>query len=263
MPLSSDGDGAVLDDEGGDRASILIVDDLDEKLLVFTTVLENLGHEIVCAHSGAEALKEILRKEFAAILLDVNMPDIDGFETAALIRKYKRSAATPIIFVTSYADELQTVRGYSLGAVDYILSPIVPEILRSKVKVFVDLHLAQRRLRRHVDERVALAAAEGARKVAEENTRRSTFLSHASRLLTATLDPEIAARRLIELLVPEFGVRAAVALCDDAGAPGVVFDCDTTPAGRLRTRRRGAAELGDDELEVSPTRRRCAEHLAG
>jgi len=176
------------------------------------------------------------------------MPDIDGFETAALIRKYKRSANTPIIFVTSYADELQTIRGYSLGAVDYILSPIVPEILRSKVKVFVDLHLAQRRLRRRVAERVALAAAEGARKVAEENTQRSNFLSHASRLLTATLDPEIAARRLMELLVPEFGVRAAVALCDADGEPDVVFECESSPAGRLRMRRRAAGELGEGEL---------------
>ena len=131
MPLSSDADDAVLGDEDGDRASILIVDDLAEKLLVFTTVLENLGHELVCAHSGAEALKEILKKEFAAILLDVNMPDIDGFETAKLIRQYKRSARTPIIFVTSYADEMQTSLGYSLGAVDYILSPVVPEVLRS------------------------------------------------------------------------------------------------------------------------------------
>jgi len=248
VPLSSDADDAVLGDEDGDRASILIVDDLAEKLLVFTTVLENLGHELVCAHSGAEALKEILKKEFAAILLDVNMPDIDGFETAALIRKYKRSANTPIIFVTSYADELQTIRGYSLGAVDYILSPIVPEILRSKVKVFVDLHLVQRRLRRRVAERVALAAAEGARKVAEENTQRSNFLSHASRLLTATLDPEIAARRLMELLVPEFGVRAAVALCDADGEPDVVFECESSPAGRLRMRRRAAGELGEGEL---------------
>jgi signal transduction histidine kinase len=248
VPLSSDADDAVLGDEDGDRASILIVDDLAEKLLVFTTVLENLGHELVCAHSGAEALKEILKKEFAAILLDVNMPDIDGFETAALIRKYKRSANTPIIFVTSYADELQTIRGYSLGAVDYILSPIVPEILRSKVKVFVDLHLAQRRLRRRGAERVALAAAEGARKVAEENTQRSNFLSHASRLLTATLDPEIAARRLMELLVPEFGVRAAVALCDADGEPDVVFECESSPAGRLRMRRRAAGELGEGEL---------------
>ena len=85
-----------------------------------------------CARSGAEALQHLLEREFAVILLDVNMPDIDGFETAALIRQRKRSAHTPIIFVTAYADEMQTIRGYSLGAVDYILSPVVPEVLRSQ-----------------------------------------------------------------------------------------------------------------------------------
>ena len=191
MPLNSEFDD--LGDDDGERASILIVDDLPEKLLVFRTVLEDLGHELVCARSGAEALKEILKTEFAAILLDVNMPDIDGFETAKLIRQYKRSARTPIIFVTSYADEMQTIRGYSLGAVDYILSPVVPDILRSKVKVFVDLHLTQRRLRRRADERVALAAAEAARQVAEENTRRSHFLSQASRVLGSSLDSDVAA----------------------------------------------------------------------
>ena len=89
MPLTPAGDGPEGD---GDRASILIVDDLPEKLLVCRTVLEDLGHRIVCARSGREALQEVLRTEFAVVLLDVNMPDIDGFETAALIRRYKRSA---------------------------------------------------------------------------------------------------------------------------------------------------------------------------
>jgi len=95
--------------------------------------------------SGAEALREVLAREFAVILLDVNMPDIDGLETATLIRRYKRSAHTPIIFITAYADELQTARGYSLGAVDYILSPVVPEVLRSKVRVFVELQVPKPR----------------------------------------------------------------------------------------------------------------------
>ncbi|MDQ6680135.1 MAG: response regulator, partial [Pseudomonadota bacterium] len=108
-------------DDQGERTSILIVDDLPEKLLVFRTLLEDLGHDLVFARSGSEALKAILQQEFAVVLLDVNMPDIDGFETASLIRGYKRSAHTPIIFVTSYADEMQTIRGYTLGAVDYIL----------------------------------------------------------------------------------------------------------------------------------------------
>ncbi len=83
--------------------------------------------------SGAEALRELLEREFAVIVLDVNMPDIDGIETAELIRKHGRTSHTPIIFVTAYADEMQTERGYELGAVDYILTPVVPAILRSKV----------------------------------------------------------------------------------------------------------------------------------
>src|SRR5258706_426255 len=103
---------------GDEKTSILIVDDLPEKLLVFQTILEELGQNLVMVRSGSEALKEILHREFAVILLDVNMPDIDGLETAKLIRQYKRSAHTPIIFITAYADELQTAQGYSLGAVD-------------------------------------------------------------------------------------------------------------------------------------------------
>src|SRR6476660_4580694 len=111
------------------KANILIVDDLAEKLLVFRTILEELGQNLVMVRSGSQALGEVLRREFAVILLDVNMPDIDGLETASLIRQHRKSAHTPIIFITAYADEMQTAKGYSLGAVDYILSPIQPEIL--------------------------------------------------------------------------------------------------------------------------------------
>src|SRR5678816_3738287 len=85
-----------------DRANILIVDDLPDKLLVFQTILEDLGQNLVMVRSGSEALAEVLRREFAVILLDVNMPDIDGFETAGFIRQYKRTAHTPIIFITAY-----------------------------------------------------------------------------------------------------------------------------------------------------------------
>ena len=127
-----------------EQANILVVDDLPEKLLVFSSILEELGQNLVMVRSGSEALREVLHREFAVILLDVNMPDIDGIETAELIRQHRKTAHTPIIFVTAYADEMQTARGYALGAVDYILSPIVPEILRSKVRVFVDLFRAQR-----------------------------------------------------------------------------------------------------------------------
>src|ERR1051325_4400821 len=171
-----------------EKANILVGDDLPEKLLVFRTILEDLDQNLVMVRSGSEALGEVLRREFAVILLDVNMPDIDGLETATLIRRYKRSAHTPIIFITAYADEMQTARGYSLGAVDYILSPVVPDVLRSKVRVFVELQQLQRRIARQADARVAQAAAEAALLVAEESTRRSAFLSDLSHALSGLLD---------------------------------------------------------------------------
>lgn len=228
MPLNGTFGG--LTQEPAERADILIVDDMPEKLLVFETVLEELGQNIVSVRSGSDALREILRREFAVILLDVNMPDIDGFETAGLIRRYKRSAHTPIIFITSYADEVQTVRGYALGAVDYILSPVVPEVLRSKVKVFVDLHLMQRRLRVQADERVALAQAEAARVAAEESTQRAGFLSHASSVLGGSLDLEVGARRLIELVVPGLANRATVVLPGETDDRTQVFRSAGSPA---------------------------------
>jgi signal transduction histidine kinase/DNA-binding response OmpR family regulator len=186
-----------------EKVNILVVDDLPDKRLAFQVVLEELGQNLVMASSGAEALRELLQREFAVILLDVNMPDIDGIETAELIRQHKKTAHTPIIFVTAYADEMQTARGYQLGAVDYILSPIVPEILRSKVRVFVDLYRAQKRA--HV-----LARAEAARVAAEEATRRSEFLARASRELGESLDLDESMQKLLEMVVP--GVADAALL---------------------------------------------------
>lgn len=122
------------------QARVLIVDDLPEKLLVYRSLLEEIDAQVVAAHSGTEALKRVLEGEFAVILLDVNMPDIDGLETATLIRRHKNARHTPIIFITGFADEMQTAKGYELGAVDYILSPVVPEVLRTKVRVFVELY---------------------------------------------------------------------------------------------------------------------------
>ena len=102
-------------------------------------MLADLDVAIVEAASGREALRCLLQQEFAVILLDVNMPGLDGFETAALIRERSRSQHTPIIFVTAYSDDAHAARGYSLGAVDYILSPVQPNVLRSKVGVFIEL----------------------------------------------------------------------------------------------------------------------------
>ncbi|HZO23037.1 MAG TPA: response regulator [Steroidobacteraceae bacterium] len=145
------------------RARILIVDDLPEKLLVYSSLLDDIDAEIVTARSGTEALKRVLDGQFAVILLDVNMPDIDGLETATLIRSHRNGRHTPIIFITSYADEMQTTRAYELGAVDYILSPVVASVLRTKVRVFVDLyeaHEALARSNRDLESRVKERTAE-------------------------------------------------------------------------------------------------------
>src|SRR5262245_22719469 len=123
------------------RASILLVDDQPARLLSYEAVLLGLGVQCVRALSGAQALEKLLEQEFAAILLDVNMPEMDGFEVARLVREHPRMERTPIIFVTAVnVSELDRLKGYELGAIDYIAVPVVPEILRSKVAVLVELH---------------------------------------------------------------------------------------------------------------------------
>ena len=121
------------------RADILIVDDLPERHMTYSVALGELAKNTVMVSSGEEALHLLLEREFAVILLDVNMPGMSGHETAALIRQRRKSRHTPIIFITAFADDVQAVQGYALGAVDYILTPIGPDVLRAKVTVFVDL----------------------------------------------------------------------------------------------------------------------------
>lgn len=205
--------------QGTDKVNILVVDDLPEKTLVLDSILGELGENIVTARSGEEALRRVLEQEFAVILLDVNMPGMDGLETAAYIRRRKKTAHTPIIFITAFADELHTAQGYSLGAVDYILSPIVPEVLRTKVKVFVELFRMTQQVRRQAEQRVALAQEQAARAAAEEATRRSTFLAEASNVLTHSLDLEETVRGLLRLVVPSLADLAAVTLVGDQGLP--------------------------------------------
>ncbi len=121
------------------RAKILLVDDNPENLLALEAVLESPQQELIKASSGLEALRHLLAHDFAAILLDVKMPEMDGFETASLIRQRKRSQHTPILFLTAFKNEEHLFRGYDLGAVDFLFKPIVPEILQSKVAAFVQL----------------------------------------------------------------------------------------------------------------------------
>ena len=132
-----------------DRVKILMVDDKPENIVALEAVLDDLGEELIKANSGKEALRACLEHDFAVILLDVKMPDMDGFETAAMIRERERSRDTPIIFLTALKSEEHLFRGYYMGAVDYLYKPIVPEVLRSKVTVFVDLTKKNFLLRSH------------------------------------------------------------------------------------------------------------------
>src|SRR5665213_72156 len=139
-----------------ERVKLLLVDDDPSNLIALQATLEPLEQELMLADKGEDALRYCLDHQFAAILLDVRMPGMDGFETAALIRSRKSSRHTPILFLTAYRSDEQLFRGYDLGAVDFLFKPILPEILQSKVAVFVDMHRNERLLHRQT-ERVAVA----------------------------------------------------------------------------------------------------------
>jgi signal transduction histidine kinase len=129
------------------KVSILLVDDQPARLLSYESILGELGQDLVSARSGVEALERLMKQDFALVLLDVSMPGMDGFETAAMIHDHPRFEKTPIIFVTGVHDtEFDRLKGYKLGAVDYVSIPVVPEILRSKVSVLVELHYQRREL---------------------------------------------------------------------------------------------------------------------
>jgi len=132
------------------KVNLLVVDDDATKRFALRTILTPLDENVVEAASGADALRQLLRNEFAVVLLDVRMPLMDGFETAQLIRQRPRSELTPLIFVTAL-DQAETDmgRGYNLGAVDFVFAPVVPAILRAKVNVFIELYRAQQELRRY------------------------------------------------------------------------------------------------------------------
>jgi CheY-like chemotaxis protein len=130
-----------------ERANILLVDDRPENLLALEAILSALDQRLVRANSGEEALRALLKDEFALILLDARMPGMDGFETAARIKGRNRTKNVPIIFLTAIdTDKNNTFRGYAAGAADYIAKPFDPWVLRAKVQVFVDLWVAGRRL---------------------------------------------------------------------------------------------------------------------
>jgi CheY-like chemotaxis protein len=139
-------------DDRREPARILLVDDRPDNLLALEAILGSLGQTLVRASSGEEALKALLADDYAVILLDVQMPGMDGFETASHIKRRERTRDIPIIFLTAINREPQhAFRGYSTGAVDYLAKPFDPWVLRAKVAVFVDLHRKNRQLRRQAE----------------------------------------------------------------------------------------------------------------
>jgi two-component system, sensor histidine kinase and response regulator len=168
--------------EDGDRVNILLVDDQPANLLALEAMLQGLEQNLVKAESGREALKWLLTYDFAVILLDVKMPDMDGFETAAMIRQRDKSRDTPIIFLTA-ADKTHTeaVRGYAVGAVDYLVKPVVPEFVRSKVSVFVELAKKSELLRRQAEQ--LRQGEQAARELAEARADLVRELEHKNQEL--------------------------------------------------------------------------------
>jgi len=196
-----------------DRVKILLVDDTPDNLVSLEAALDGLGQELVLARSGTEALRHLLDADFAAILLDVKMPEMDGFQTAELIRSRKRSRHTPILFLTGYRSDEHLFRGYDLGAVDFLFKPIVAEILRSKVGVFVELSRNTALLRRQAEVlgkaeqkfRSLLEAAPDAMIISDEDGAISLANSQAE-LMFAFPREELIGQN-IRMLVPEWSGR--------------------------------------------------------
>ena len=196
------------------RANVLLVDDQPAKLLTYQAILRGVGANLVTANSAREALDALLRMEFAAVLVDVCMPELDGFELARMIRDHPRFSRTAIIFVSGVAlTELDRLRGYECGAVDYLPVPIVPEILRAKVTAFVELHRKTHeleQLNRELESRVAERTAE----LQEASHRKDEFLA----VLAHELRNPLAAIRAAAQVVG----RPDVPLASTAQASGVI-----------------------------------------
>lgn len=172
-------------------ARILMVDDRPENLLALEAILHGLGHELVKASSGEEALKRLLIDDFALILLDVQMPNMDGFETAMHIKQRERTRDVPILFLTAIDGEShQAFRGYAAGAVDYLSKPFDPWVLRAKVGVFVELYERRRYLASQTDELRARLSQYETANVEQLMSRAADAVAHVQKL--AAESPDLA-----------------------------------------------------------------------
>lgn len=192
-----------------DIVNILLVDDDPANLLALQAILEPLGQRLVKAHSGTEALRCLLDQDFAVILLDVRMPDMNGFEAAAMIRSRPRSRHTPIIFLTGSEKSNDAMfEGYSAGAVDYLMKPAAPAVLRSKVEVFIELAVMRLSLEKQVREREAAARelerlngllAQGNQELAAANRELDAFCAAVSHDLRTPLSQMMGFAQLLEM----------------------------------------------------------------
>ncbi|GAB3743424.1 response regulator [Lysobacter olei] len=202
--------------DAGDTATpqapvkILLVDDQPGRLLTYRAILEPLNETLVSVNSGVEALKRLMDDDFAVILLDVNMPEMDGFETASLIHQHPRFEKTPIIFVTAVnVTDMDRLRGYKLGAVDYVMVPVIPEILRSKVEVLAELHRKRRELQALNESLAADNQALQREKAAQLETLNQSLreANDALAMRNAELQVEVAERQRMEQQLREADQR--------------------------------------------------------
>jgi PAS domain S-box-containing protein len=223
-------------EEANDHVNVLLVDDQPNNLVALDSILSDMGMNLVMADSGKKALRSLLNHEFAVILLDVQMPELDGFETASLIRERDKSRDTPIIFLTAMSrSETNVFRGYELGAVDYLFKPFNPDILRSKVSVFVELFRKREAIKRQAhelgrlsrqNELILNAAAEGVFGVDLGGV--ATFVNPAAARMIKRDPDEVTGRDIHALLHPE-------------------GTCDVATCG-LNATLRGDDEDGRDEI---------------
>ena len=162
-------------DRSYELPKILAVDDVPANLVAIESCLEHMDATVIGAHSGQEALSKLLKHDFALVLLDVQMPGMDGFETASLIRSDKATSGLPIMFMTAFTkDEQHVLTGYKLGAVDYLFKPLVPEILRAKARAFLDLYLYQRE---HAEDQRAMARYAAALEQSNEELEQFAYVA--------------------------------------------------------------------------------------
>jgi len=240
-------------------ASILLVDDQPANLMALEAILEPLGHPLISADSGASALKELLRRDFAVILLDVRMPGLDGYETAALIRQRERSALTPIIFLTAGAgDREETLRAYDQGAVDFLGKPFEPKILRAKVAIFVSLYVQAQQLQRQAE---SLRAQEQAALLAEATRRAAEWLRDQEKARVEVLE---RAQTASEVHAAELAQVSAELLRSNRELEQVAYGASHD----LKTPLRGLASVCDwieDDLGegITPDTRKHLDQIRG